>query len=146
MNIFNSKIEIFTKNDFLIIEDFPIRQKINYNSIDNAVIFYVGETYNNQIDFYLNTAIVYENMNESIWNRIAFKIFCKFHSDKYKIEISLKDIYLAEIINELQNNLPNVLFPENFEKSLFWKSKVEVYEFNSIKLIYSKNGEILTEF
>lgn len=37
MDIFSSKIEIFTKNNSLIIEDYPIIQKINYQSIDNVL-------------------------------------------------------------------------------------------------------------
>ena len=139
------EIKIYSKNEHLIIEDFNIREKINYQFIESVLICYVGETYPNELCFYLQKPIVYENLKTSWWGNLVFKLFLKTHADKYKIEKSMTNENLMFIIKEINENLPNVFIPQDIEKSMFWKTTDKNYIIPSLKLIYSKLNLGLTD-
>lgn len=123
---------------FLIIENFYRSEKIKIDSIEEILIFHHGERYNNRINFYLNSAIIYEQKGKNIFNKILFNIFTFFHKEKYVIEEKYHDPVLIKLLNTLNNNLPSIIVPKDLENSMFWKTIDNGYSFPMVKLIYSR--------
>ena len=140
-----NNLKIYSSNGFLIFEDFIVREKIRFTAIENIIIYHVGETYNNQINFYLSEAIIYQNINEKWWSKWLYKLFLKTHSDTYKIEESYSDDHIYIILSLLQENLSGVSIPNDLENSMFWKTTDQGYELPRVKLIYSKKGLSLVD-
>lgn len=133
-------IKIYSINNSLVIEDSPIRQIIKYNDIQSVIIYNVNETYNNQLDFYLEGPIIYEEMKNKWWSKLLFNLYLSTHKDRYKIEISYVDDLLILILDELYGNLINVSIPNDLNESMFWKTRDSSYNIPGFKLVYSKLG------
>lgn len=133
-----SDLRIYSENDFLVIDDYIIREKIRYRSVENVIIYYVGETYNNQIDFYLNEPVIYENINLKWWSKLFYKLFLITHSDKYKIEISYSDDDILLILKQLEITFSDVSIPNDLNNSMLWKTLDSGFSIPGVKLIYSK--------
>lgn len=139
--IMNKKndIRIYSSENFLVIEDFILRIKINYQAIESIIIYHVGETYNNQINIYLTDPVIYEQIKNTWWAGLLFKLFLRTNQEKFILEQSYSDEILLTIINEINENLPNIFIPNDLQNSIFWRVTDKGYSIPFFKLVYSKN-------
>lgn len=138
-------VRIYSSNGFLVFEDFIVREKINFKAIEDILIYHVGETYNNQINFYLTEPIIYENISGSWWSKLLYKLFLKTHSDRFTIEEGYSDDNISVILSILQENLAGVSDENDLQNSMFWKTIDQGYEVPRAKVVYSKNGSGLVD-
>lgn len=138
-------LKIYSSNGHLVFEDFIVREKIRFDAIEDILIYHVGETYNNQINFYLSQPIVYENINGSWWSKLLYKLFLKTHSDRLTIEEGYSDENISVILSVLQENLTGVSAENDLQNSIFWKTVDQGYEVPRAKVVYSKNGSGLVD-
>ncbi|WP_078797920.1 hypothetical protein [Elizabethkingia miricola] len=132
-------IRIYSSENFLVIEDFILRIKINYQAIESIIIYHVGETYNNQINIYLTDPVIYEQIKNTWWAGLLFKLFLRTNQEKFILEQSYSDEILLTIINEINENLPNIFIPNDLQNSIFWRVTDKGYSIPFFKLVYSKN-------
>lgn len=133
------EIKVYSENDYLIIENFFLIEKIKFDAIDAILIFHHGERYENKIYFYLREPIIYKNQEKRFYSNLLYKIFVFFNKEPLIIEEKYHNEDLLNILYELKNNLNGIEIP-NLQGSMFWKTKDNGYEIPMAKLIYSKKG------
>lgn len=133
------EIKVYIEKKYLVIENFFLIERIKLDAIDNILIFYHGERYDNRIYFYLLEPIIYEGNKKTFWSNLLFNIFLLFNKETLVIEEKYHNKDMLKILTVLKDNLPSIIIP-NLERSQFWKTIDNGYEIPRVKLIYSKKG------
>ena len=139
-------IKIYSNSKFLIYEFLNIRTKINYEDINDIIIYYIDDSiYNNKMDIYLNQPVKYELIKKNTISRIIYFFFLLFHKNKYLVEIEETTENLKKIFFEFRKNMKITNSINDFDDSLFWETNEKKYSFKGVKLVYSKNNDTLGE-
>ncbi|WP_415324822.1 hypothetical protein [Chryseobacterium sp. MMS23-Vi53] len=140
-----SFITITQKDQFLCLESLFMAEKISFDSIEDVLIFHVSEQQDLRVYIFLNKPIIYELKSEKFFNKILFSVFKIFNKNPLEIKTQLERNNLLTLLKLLENNLNNVLIPNDLDNSILWRTVDNGIQIPRTKLIYSKNNLSLTE-
>lgn len=134
-----SFITIFKKDQFLCLESFFLTEKISFDSVEDVLIFHMSKQQSHRVYIFLNKPIMYELKSESFFNKILFSIFKIFNKNPLEIKTELEEKELSLLLEILEENLDNVLIPNDLDNSILWRTIDKGIKIPRTKLIYSKN-------
>ncbi|WP_123921978.1 hypothetical protein [Flavobacterium sp. LM4] len=140
------KVNIYSKGECLIYESLNIQTIINYNCISSIIIYYIDDSiYKNRVDLYLESPVEYKLIKKSLLNRIVYFFFLNVRRDRLHVEIDDDAKNLKLLFKELEENLRLINSDINFDQSILWETFDSGFNFQKIKLLYSKNKKSLQE-
>ncbi|ANF49092.1 hypothetical protein A0O34_00315 [Chryseobacterium glaciei] len=133
---------VYCKNNYLVIENNFMLEKIDSKSFDDIIIFHEYPTRKYKIFMFFTNPVQYEPQKGFI-NKIICSIF-NHNNNPYEIKRVYYDHDIEVLLPILKQCLPDAQIPD-LKNSLFWRTEEDKNSVPKTKLVYSKDKLSLTD-
>lgn len=133
---------IYFKDQYLIIENSFMLEKIDVQSFDDIIISHEFPTRKYKLYLFFTQPVKYKPRKGFI-NKIICTIF-NHNTNPYEIKRSYYDTSVEKLLPMIEQCLPDADIPD-LRNSVFWRTQDEKNLFSKTILIYSKDKLSLTD-
>lgn len=127
---------IYRQDNYLIIENDFMLEKIDIQSFDDIIIFHEYPTRKYKIFMFFTHPVQYEPSKGFI-NKIICSIF-NHNNNPYEIKRVYYDKDIETLLSMIKQCLPDADIPD-LKDSIFWRTGDQQNSFSKTKLIYTKD-------
>ncbi|MCJ7933445.1 MAG: hypothetical protein MUW56_07370 [Chryseobacterium sp.] len=132
---------IYFKDNYLVIENSIMLEKIDVKSFDDIIIFYEFPGRKYKLNMFFTSPVKYEAKKGFI-NKIICSVF-NHNNNPYEIKQTYYDINVERLLVMIKQCLTYADIPD-LKNSIYWRTEDGKNIFQRTKLIYSKDNLSLT--